>query len=381
MAIHIDKHVASLAGETSKRAGKITSDRTSAFWRSFGTAVKPLEVTFFVSQLSLMLEIGTPLSKSLWALSGQTANQAFREVIQSMAHDIEEGRQLSDAMRKHPRIFSSIFTSMVRAGEIGGFVKEILDRIVEIQQRREALKTQLRSALTYPVVLCVVAVLVVTFILIVVLPKFTAFFQGKESVLPFTTRFLMTLSASIKGHWWLYLLAAAFLGVGLKLFKESQTGRAFIDRLSLSGPIVGRLSTKIYTSQFLRTLGNLLESSVPLLESLEETRATIGNRYFRQFVKRIAERVQQGGKFSQPFASYPYAPETVKQMVTTGEETGSLPTVMLRLADFYDGEVERELKNLASLIEPLALVVMGAVVGLIVSSVILPIFRLASTVH
>jgi type II secretory pathway component PulF len=153
------------------------------------------------------------------------------------------------------------------------------------------------------------------------------------------------------------------------------------DRLALSGPIAGRLSTKIYTSQFLRTLGNLLESSVPLIESLEQTRGTIGNQYFRQFVERIAERVRQGGKFSQPFATYPYAPETVKQMVATGEETGSLPTVMLRLADFYDEEVERELKNLASMIEPLALIMMGAVVGLIVSSVILPIFKLASTVH
>jgi type II secretory pathway component PulF len=262
-----------------------------------------------------------------------------------------------------------------------GDMTRILDRIVEIQQKRQALKTQLRSALTYPAVLCVVAVLVVTFVLVVVLPKFTAFFEGKESVLPFTTRFLMDLSASIKGYWWLYLLAVASLGLGFRLFKASQTGQAVIDRLSLSGPIIGRMSSKIYTSQFLRTLGNLLESSVPLIESLEQTRGTIGNRYFRQFVERIAERVQQGGKFSQPFATYPYAPETVKQMVATGEETGSLPTVMLRLADFYDEEVERELKNLASMIEPLALIMMGAVVGLIVSSVILPIFKLASTVH
>jgi type II secretory pathway component PulF len=328
-----------------------------------------------------MLEIGTPLSKSLWALSEQTTNQAFRDVIRSMAGDIEEGRQLSEAMRKHPRAFSGIYTSMVKAGEIGGFLKQILDRIVQIQEKRQALKTQLRAALTYPAVLCVVAVLVVTFVLVVVLPKFTAFFEGKESVLPFTTRFLMDLSASIKGYWWVYLIAATALGLGCKLFKESQTGHALIDRISLSGPIVGRLSSKIYTSQFLRTLGNLLESSVPLIEALEQTGATIGNRYFRQFLERIAERVQQGGKFSQPFATYPYAPETVKQMVATGEETGSLSTVMLRLADFYDEEVERELKNLASMIEPLALIIMGAVVGLIVSSVILPIFKLASTVH
>ncbi len=377
MAIQIESQRPALFAETSKRSHK----SKSALFRSFGTSIKPLEVTFFISQLSLMLEIGTPLSKSLWALSEQIANQAFRDVIQSMARDIEEGHQLSDAMRKHPRVFSSVFSSMVKAGEVGGFVKQILDRIVEIQQRRQALKTQLRSALTYPIVLCVVAVLVVTFVLIVVLPKFTAFFEGKESVLPFTTRFLMTLSASMKDYWWLYLLASVSSVLGLKFFKASQTGRAFMDRLSLSGPIVGRLSTKIYTSQFLRTLGNLLESSVPLVESLEQTRTTIGNRYFRQFVERIAERVQQGGKFSQPFATYPYAPETVKQMVATGEETGSLPKVMLRLADFYDEEVERELKNLASMIEPLALIMMGGVVGLIVSSVILPIFRLASTVH
>jgi len=149
----------------------------------------------------------------------------------------------------------------------------------------------------------------------------------------------------------------------------------------VSGPLISNLSNKIYTCQLLRTLGNLMESQVPLLESLGVTRATIKNRYFRHFIDRIIEHVREGGKFSQPFATYPYTLESVKQMVATGEEAGNLPRVMLRLAEFYDVEADRELKNFASMMEPIALIVMGGVVGMIVSSVILPLFKIASTVH
>jgi type IV pilus assembly protein PilC len=347
----------------------------------FGKPIKPREVIFFTSQLSLMLEIGTPLTNALKAIADQTANPAFKEVLLTMLRDVEEGHQLSDAMKRHPKVFDTVFVSMLKAGETGGFLKKILDGMVEMQEKRQALMTQLRSALTYPAVLCILAVLVVLFILVGILPKFTVFFEGKESILPFTTRYMMVMSSILRGYWWAFILVAGGLALALKLWKESDQGRALIDRLSITAPLIAKLTNKIYTCQFLRTLGHLMESHVPLLEALEVTMATFKNRYYRDFVSRIMDHVEQGGRFSQPFATSPYVMESVKQMVATGEEVGNLHKVMLRLAEFYDTEVDRELKSFASMIEPVALIALGAVVALIVSSVILPLFKIAQAIH
>lgn len=347
----------------------------------FVKPVKSWELTVFTSQLSLMLEIGTSLNIALKSIGEEIENPAFKAVIFDMYKGIEEGRQLSDAMRSHPQVFNNTFISMVKAGETGGFLKKILDRIVEMQEKRQAIITQLQSSLTYPVILCVVGFLVVVFIIVGVLPRFTTFFEGKESILPWTTRFLMITSASLRGYWWIYIISAVGLFSGFILWNKSERGKTLIDRFVISGPLVAGLSNKIYTGAMLRTLGHLMESQVPLLEALEATRSTIGNRYYQRFIDKIIGNVQQGGRFSRPFAAYPYVPVTVKQMVSIGEEVGNLSTVMLRLAKYYDTEVEQELKKFAAMIEPLALIVMGAVVGLIVSSVILPMFKLAQAVH
>jgi len=347
----------------------------------FAGPVKSGELIFFTSQLSLMLEIGTPLNSALKAIGNQTENVTFKAVINAMLLDVEEGRQLSDAMRKHPRVFDDIFVGMIKGGESGGFLTNILDRLVEAQEKHQALKTQLKTALTYPTFLSIIAFLVIIFIMVSVLPKFSAFFEGKESFLPVTTLFLMTMSASIREYWWVYMLCIVGLVISLKFFKESKAGRTLIDRFFVSAPLVAGLSNKIYTCDLLRTLGNLMESHVPLLEALKVTRGSIRNQYFRDFVNQIMEHVRQGGRFSQPFATYPYVLETVKQMVATGEEAGNLPKVMLRLAKFYDTEVEQELKTLSALIEPISLIVLGGVVAVIVSSIILPLFRLSQMLN
>jgi type II secretory pathway component PulF len=359
-------------------ASRIPKPNLDIFRRS---KVKPKEVIFFTSQLALMLEVGTPLINGLAALEKQTKNPAFKDVIRALHRDIEEGQQLSDALRRHPRVFNHVYTSMIKAGETGGFLKEILERLAEMQEKRLALIAQLRSTLTYPAILCLVGFLVVIFVLVGVLPKFSTFFAGKEKILPVSTRFLMILSASLRGYWWAYIVITLGLVIGVKLWKESQPGQTMIDRVCVSGPILARLYNKIYTCQLLRTLGHLMHSQVPLLEALEVTRSTINNRYFRRFIDKITDHVEKGGRFAQPFTTYPYVLDSVKQMVATGEEVGNLPRVMLRLAEYYDIEVERELKNIASLIEPLALILLGGVVGIIVGSVILPLFRLAHAIH
>lgn len=328
-----------------------------------------------------MLEIGTSLSDALKAAAGQTKNAAFEKVIRAMLQEIQEGRQLSDAMGRYPDLFGGIFISMVKAGETGGFLKKILDRMVEMREKRQQLITQVRSTLTYPLVLGILSIFVVVFVLVGILPKFSVLFSGKEAILPFTTRLLMALSASFRGYWWIYCVAGAGMLLGLKIWRDSEYGRASMDRFLVSAPGVARLSNKIYTAQLLRTLGSLMESKVPLIEGLKVTQATFQNRYYQQFIDKVQNHVAQGGKFFRPFADNPYVMESVKQMVATGEEVGNLPKVMLRLAQFYDNEIEQDLKNIASMIEPVALIILGAVVGLIVSSVILPIFKIAHTIH
>ncbi|MBW2646186.1 MAG: type II secretion system F family protein [Deltaproteobacteria bacterium] len=381
MAISLNHKNPRFDGKVLKAPHDFVSARRGGIIRRFGSPIKPSELIFFTSQLSLMLEIGASLNDALKAIEKQTTNTTFKEVIHAMFQDITEGRQLSDAMKRHPRVFDSVFTSMVKAGETGGFLKQILDRIVEMKEKRQALIAQLKTTLTYPAFLCVIGALVVVFILVGVLPNFTAFFEGKEHILPFTTRFLMAMSASMRGYWWAYMISGAGLALCLKLCKESDMGQAVIDRFFVSGPLIARICNKIYTCQLLRTLGHLLESQVPLLEALKVTRGTMKNRNFRHFIDQIADHVQQGGRFSQLFATYPYVLESVKQMVATGEEAGNLSKVMLRLAEFYDTEVDQDLKGLAPIIEPIALLVLGAVVGTIVLSVILPMFKLAQAIH
>ena len=353
----------------------------SAIRRRFIRPVKSGEMIFFTSQLSLMLEIGMPLLQALKAIESQTQNPNLKSVIRAMLLDIEEGHQLSDAMSRHPQIFDGIFISLVRSGETGGFLKKTLDGVVAMQEKRQALITQLRSTMTYPAVLSILAVAVVIFVLISILPKFAVLFEGKESIMPPTTRFLMAASASLRSYWWAYISLSVGFVIGLFVWKDSDWGKAFIDRFLVSTPFLARITNKIYTCQLLRTLGYLMESQVPLMQALQVTQLTFRNRYFTIFIQELIDNVEQGGRFSKPFAGNPYILESVKQMVATAEEVGNLPPVMLRLADFYDAEVDRDLKITASMIEPISLIILGGVVGLIVSSVILPMFKLATIVR
>lgn len=341
--------------------------------------VKPSEQVFFFSQLSLMIEIGTSLTEGLQALADQSRNPAFKEILLAMLKDLQEGRQLSDAMIRYPRIFNRVYVSLTKAGEAGGFLKNSLESIVALIERRQALIAQLRATLTYPVVLCLMAMAVVIFVLVGILPKFMVLFDGKERLLPSSTRVMMALSASLRSYSWAYLIgiaASVFFGTA---FFRGETGQAMKDRFLVTTPLIAPMFNKILTCQLLRTLGSLMESRVPLIEALDITRTTFTNRHFVAFVDQIREHVREGGTLSRVFARNPYVMETVKQMVATGEEVGKLPKVMLRLAEFYDSEIQNDLKIIGSLVEPAALVVIGTIVGLLVSSVILPIFRIAGT--
>ena len=381
MAIHI-KHIDQRASaKTRERQSGSGWSRPNNSWQLFKRRIKPEELVFFFSQLSLMLEIQMSLRNALENIGNQANNLALKTAVQAVIKEIEEGRQLSEALGHHPDLFKPLYVSMIRAGETGGYLKEILDRIVEIEEKRLALTMEIKTALTYPLFLCVLSVMVVGFIMVAVLPKFVVLFEGKAHILPWTTRFLIAASQSLREYGWVYLIAGIGLAVLLPYVKNSEPGQAVVDRLMVSGPWIAGIANKIYTCELMRTLGSLMASRVPLLEALEVTRTTTGNRHFRKFIEHIALHVQQGGKFSQPLADFPYILPSVKQMVATGEETGNLPKVLLRLAKHYDGEVDRNLKAIAAKIEPMALLVIGGIVGVIVTSVILPIFKLSQALH
>ncbi len=381
MAISLDKKSSSSVVTPSRILPDAIMVQLSNIVGNLRKPVKANELIFFSSQLSLMLEIGTSVTNALQAIAEQSSNPAFKKIVHEVLLNVEEGRQLSEALRRHPRVFNNTYVSMVRAGETGGFLKKVLDGIVEMQEKRQNLITQLRSTLTYPAVLGTLSIAVVIFVLVGILPKFTTLFEGKESLLPFTTLFLMAASASLKTYWWIYIISFAGLLMGIKIWTATNQGKRVIDWFLINAPIIAGLTNKIYTTQLLRTLGYLMESQVPLLQALEVTQKTFENQFYRKFIDDLREHVEQGGRFAQPFATSPYILESVKQMVATGEEVGNLPKVMLRLAEFYDTETDRDLKVFASMIEPIALVMLGGVVGLIVASVILPIFKIANAVH
>jgi len=346
----------------------------------WGRRVSGKDLIYFTSQLSLMLEVGTALTDAVSALERQTANPALRAILREMEKDMEGGQSLSASLGRHPTVFDGVFVSMVRAGETGGYLKDALERVVEMREKREALIAQVRTALAYPIILAVVSAFVVVFVLTGVLPKFMPLFAGKESILPASTRMLMAMSQSIRGYWWAWILGLGALAAGGTAALRSPPGHWLRDKLALTLPVVGPLTNKVLTGQLLRTLGHLLESHVALLDALQVTRMTLQNRFYRRLVERVDEVVQGGGRLAHAFRDFTYMPPAVRQMIATGEESGNLFPVMLRLARHYDQEIEQELKRVAALIEPLALIILGAIVGVIVASVILPLFKMAHAI-
>jgi type II secretory pathway component PulF len=347
----------------------------------FGEKISAQDQIFFTNQLSLMLEIGTPLNQSLSVIATQIKNKKFKKVIMNLLEEVEDGKMLSQALRKYPQVFSAEYVSLVNAGENSGHLREMLDRAMELQEKREGFITSLKGAMTYPIVLCMVTISVVIFMLAFVLPRFTELFEGIEEVLPPTTKLLMAMSHVLRGYWYLFPFLFAITWWGLREFLKTEKGRLSVDKLKVSLPPLSGIYIKIYLSQFMRTLGFLIQSNVPLMEALQITKRGASNLLFSKFIDRLTQNVEAGKGISPAFMEAPFIPETVRQMVRTGEESQKVDRVMLRLSDYYESEIEAQIKKFTIIVEPLLLILMGIVVGVIVISLILPIFKLSKVVH
>ncbi len=375
MALELNTHATRIPAE--KQAGT----QSPLLRQLLGTGVSNADVMLFTEQLSLMLETGNDLHTSIETLASQSENPRMQAILSRICDEIRQGRTFSYALAKHPDVFSSTYVSLIAASEGGGYMDRVLKHLLEMEQQREELRSTLVSAFTYPAFLIVFSISVVVFVLVVVFPKFGEMFSSIHDQLPVTTLFLMWMSNLILAWWWALLIVAASLLLSAFLWLKSPSGTRFLDWLKLKLPLIKDIFMQVYLIQSMRVLGLSLDNGVPMLEALDSAKTAARNLLFRDFMQGIRDNVNEGRNFHLGFTRAAFIPPLVKQMITTGEETGNLPLVLARISSYYQKELDKKLKILAKLVEPAMLLIMGVVVGLLVSSLILPIFKLSRAIH
>lgn len=343
---------------------------------SFRNKVSKAEVAIFTRQFSIMLDAGIPLVQCLEAIGDKNPNPAFSKILEQVRADVEAGATLSDAMARHPKVFDTLFTSMIAAGETGGILDTILQRLAVFIEKIVKLKRALRSAMIYPGVILTVAVGVVGIIMWKVIPVFRTLFEGFNVKLPLPTRIVIALSNFVESYVLFLFMAAAIIVVGLRSYYKTENGRQVIDRLLIRLPIMGDIFRKIGVARFTRTLATLLSSGVAILESLDITAKTSGNAVLENTIRSIRRNIEEGKTIADPMRQSGFFPPMVSQMVSVGEVTGELDTMLVKIADYYEEEVDVVVANLLTILEPFLLVVLGVIVGGIVISMYLPLFQL-----
>ena len=338
--------------------------------------VSQTEIAIFTRQFAVMLNAGLPLVQCLEAIGSQHPNAAFKDVLEQVRGDVEGGSTLSDAMARHPKVFDPLFTNMIAAGEAGGMLDTILQRLSIFIEKIVKLKRAVRSAMIYPVIILLVAVSVVTVIMWKVIPVFRTLFEGFNVELPLITRIVIAASGFVES----YILAiAALLGLaafGLKTFYRTEHGRQVIDRFLLRVPILGEILRKISVARFTRTLATLLTSGVAILEGLDITSRTSGNAVLEEIIHSLRKHIEEGKTLSEPMRQSGFFPAMVIQMVSVGESTGELDNMLVKVADYYEEEVDVLVANLLTILEPVLMVILGVIVGTIVIAMYMPLFKL-----
>ncbi|MEI6632926.1 MAG: type II secretion system F family protein [Chlamydiota bacterium] len=344
------------------------------------TRVSSRSMLLFNVQLSALLNAGVTLIRSLNILSRQTEDRALRATVGELIRDVEGGSSLSVAMQKHPRLFSNTFVSMVRSGETGGELPEILTRLSKYAEEQTALRQKIQNALMYPVILTVLALVIVVLVVTYVIPQFVTIFAQGGMPIPLPTMVLYRLGIVIKGYWYALLAGIVAICAGARLYARSPRGRLNLDRLTLALPIVGELTRKAAIARFTRTMGMLVTTGVPVTQALDIAEATLGNAVLRGALKAVSQSVREGKGLAEPLRLSGQFPVLTVQMVATGEETGDLHTLLDKVADYYELEVDYAIKRFTVLIEPFFLVVMGSVIGFIMASIMIPLFRMVNVV-
>ena len=372
--------VVSLSATGAKKAGGGGVKLFSAGRGTPRVKVRNQELVVFTRQLATMIAAGIPLLECLEILSEQSEDQGFSVVLQTVADDVRSGTDLSEALRRHPGCFTRIYVNMVKAGEASGQLDEILVRLAEYQEASEKLRGEIRAAMTYPVVSLALIFLITAGLMIFIIPKFKAIFESLQIELPFITRALLAISNFMRGQWYIWLPGLAASIIIFLAWKRTDSGERTWDRFLLSMPVFGQLFRKVAISRFARTFSTLIQSGVPILGALEIVASTAGNRVVEEAVLSAVDSVRQGETLGKPLAESKVFPPMVTRMISIGEKSGALESLLEKIAEFYDQQVSSAVESLTSLIEPIMIAVMGAVVGGIVLAVFLPIFEIQKKV-
>ncbi len=337
-------------------------------------------ISIFTRQFSVMLDAGLPLVQCLEILGGQEENKAFAAMINDVRADVESGSSVADAMRKHPKAFDNLFVNMVAAGEAGGILDVILQRLSAYIEKAVKLNSQVKSAMIYPVAVLVIAALVVFIILWKVIPVFAQLFSGLGGEMPFLTRMVIAASNFV-GRYFIFIFMVIGAGiVALQRYHNTYRGRRVLDGLLLKIPIIGMLLRKIAVARFCRTLATLTASGVPILDGLEITAKTSGNAIIEDAIMAVRKSVEEGKTISEPLADTKVFPPMVVQMINVGEQTGALDQMLSKIADFYEDEVDTAVAGMMKLIEPLMISVLGVVIGTIVAAMYLPLYSILTKI-
>ena len=336
------------------------------------------DIVIFTRQFSTMIDAGLPLIQGLTILAEQAENKTFRDVLKEIVSDVEGGASLAEAMGKHPQVFDRLFVNLVAAGEVGGILDTILQRLAAYIEKAEKLKAQIKGAMTYPIVVVAIAIIVIAVIMIFVIPVFQDMFASFGKALPVPTQIVVAMSNFTKGNI-LYMIGAFILFVFLfKKFRNTTKGRKATDILSLKLPVFGPLLKKVAVARFSRTLGTMISSGVPIITALEIVAKTSGNVVLEEVIFDVRSSIAEGQPIAEPLSENDIFPNMVVQMIAVGEATGALDTMLEKIADFYDDEVDVAVEAMTSMLEPLLMVFLGGSIGGLVIAMYLPIFSMAA---
>ncbi|MBX7158113.1 MAG: type II secretion system F family protein [Verrucomicrobiae bacterium] len=365
---------AAVAGIETEATG-ITTQKKSLFGPG---KISSKALTVFTRQLATLIDAGLPLLRGLHTLANQEKNKTLRGAIVEMSSSVEGGSTFSEAMASHPNLFNKLYVNMVKAGEVGGVLEVVLTRLAEFQEKAQKIKNKVISAMIYPVIVLCIAILILTFLLIFIVPKFQEIFRDMlgDKPLPPLTEFVVAASNLMKNNFLIIVAVVVGLIIGYKLFARTASGHALLDRAKLKFPLLGVLVRLTAISRFARTLGTLVSSGVPILQALNITRETAGNQVLANAIAQVHDSVKEGESVAVPLEASGVFPPMVISMIGIGEETGRLPDMLIKVADVYEDEVDNAVAGLTSLLEPLMIVFLALIVGVIVVALFLPLISI-----
>lgn len=376
-----DKIASQQLRERGLRVFELKAQTSGGLSFSFGKKkVKASDKMTFTRQLATLIEAGLPLLRALTILTEQSENPTLREMIEDIKNSVQGGTSFSEAIAKYPEVFDKLYVSMVKAGEIGGVLEIVLDRLATFAEKDAQLRAKVKSAMVYPLIMVVVAVVVITVLMAFVIPQFTELFSQMGAQLPLPTRILIGVSDTIKGFWWAIFGGMIGLYYGLQAWFKTPGGERWRDAMMLKLPVFGELTRKMITARFTRTLGTLIQSGVPILQALSIVKDTTGNVIVGEAMDSVAASVTEGEPLATPLHKLGVFAPMVTNMIAVGEETGALDQMLIRIADNYDMVVEEAVKAMTSLMEPALIVFMGVTVGFVVLALFMPLFDLGSHV-